>query len=351
MKRIILSFTFVLTAVLLALTIHSCKPKEENVLVVCSFGGTFQEAQRKAFFEPFQNETGITIKEATYSGEASIIEAMVKSGKVEWDVVDVEHAVLLLGKSKGLYEPIDYTVVDSSALFPEAVDQHGVGADFYSTLIAYNEQNYPDPAKRPKGWSHFWDTKKYPGPRSLRNNPYTTLEFALLADGVQPDKLYPLDVDRAFASLDKLKKNVTVWWTQGQQPPQLLSDKEVVLSSAWSGRIWNARKQKQLPLSMVWQGGLLEPEWWVIPKGAKNKDLAMKFIEFASRAENQAKMAEYFGVGPTNKNSFAHLDKNLVAELPTYPENKAKQVSINGEWWAKNQDKVTERWNKWLLEK
>lgn len=324
------------------------RPKRS--LTVCSFGGSFQESQRKAFFAPFEAATGIKVEEANYDGDLAKLKAMVLSGKVTWDVVDVELATMLLGARDNLYEPIDYSVVDPNQLMPQAKRPYGVATDFYATGIGFREDSASGSAGAPISWREFWDIGRFPGSRSLRKDPYTTLEFALLADGVDPAKLYPLDLDRAFGSLDKIKGSIKVWWTTGQQPVQLLANKEVAYTSIWSGRIWNARHTDKLPVAFCWNGGLLEPEWWVVPRGSKNKDIAYKFIDFASRPKPQADMARAFGVGPTNPKAIELLDKELAAEMPTALNNLAKEVFVNGEWWAENRSKVMDRWNKWLLE-
>jgi len=232
-----------LVVAIVALLVWLAWPRvtSDHSLTVCSFGGTFQESQRKAFFEPFAKSAGISVNEASYSGEYSKIRAMVQARSVAWDVVDVEDPNLVLGASEGMYEAIDYGVVDKTPLMPGTAQPCGVVTNIYSTVLAYDTQVYPDPAKRPKTWQDFWDVNKFPGPRALRRSPRGTLEFALLADGVPPESLYPLDVQRALRNLDKLKPHITVWWESGQQPVQLLASREVVMSSAWSGRIWNAK--------------------------------------------------------------------------------------------------------------
>lgn len=334
-----------LVAISLILSNSACTKKEPPFITVCSFGGSFQESQRKAFFEPFEKETGIKVKEASYSGEISIIEGMVRTQNVEWDVVDVEHASFIIGIKKALFEPIDLSLIDTTELVPGTFHKYGLGADIYSTVLAYNSTTF-ERKNKPKNWSDFWNVSKFPGPRALRNNPYGTLEIAILATGEK--NLYPINLNKAFASLDKIKKNINVWWTQGQQPVQLLTDKEVVMSSAWSGRIFNAKHIKNLPLEMSYENALLEPEWWVIVKGTKKYELAMKFIAFCMRPENQAKMSLLFGVGPTNKKAIELLPDSIKADLPTYPENLKKQIMINAEFWSQNFDKIIEKWNTWI---
>jgi putative spermidine/putrescine transport system substrate-binding protein len=320
------------------------KPK----LVIASYGGAYQDSQRKAYFDAFAKQFNVTIVEETHSGELAKIRAMVESGNVNWDVVDVETHMVFRGADLNLYEPIDYNVVDKTKLLPEAIHPNGVGTMYWSTVIAYNTQVFPPDKPRPTTWAEFWDIKKFPGPRCLRKNPVSTLEFALLADGVKPENLYPLDVDRAFRSLDKIKDSVKVWWETGSQPPQLLANKDVVLSSVFSGRIAAAAKEGQ-PLAFEWNQGMLDLDWWVIPRGTKNKDLAMKFIAFASSAQQQALQTNYIPYGPVNTEAFSLIPTAVRPELPTNPENKSKQFVVNAKWWAEHEKEIQERWEAWLL--
>lgn len=321
-------------------------------LVVCSYGGAFQEAQRKAFFEPFERETGIKIKEAQWSGEYAKLKAMVDAGQPTWDLVTAaEGSIIARGARDGILERIDYSGIDKSKFYPEALTDYSFGFDFFSTALAYNAADYPPGAARPQGWKDFWDTKRFPGRRSLRNDPRTTLEFALLADGVPKEQLYPLDVDRAFASLNKIRSGVNVWWTTGSQPAQLLTSGEVRLVSAFNGRISAAAAQSHLPLTVTWHGGALDTDSWIIPKGARNRDAALALIRYTARPDVQLALTRYIAYGPTMPEAYAKLGAAERAQLPSSPENRAQQFVFNGTWWAEHESAVLERWNKWQLGK
>ena len=136
---------------------------------------------------------------------------------------------------------------------------------------------------RRKTWADFWNVEKFPGRRSLRKNPIDSLEQALMADGVSIDQLYPLDVDRAFKSLDKIKQHVDVWWTGGAQSTQLLQSGEVDLISGWNARLQSAI-DGGAPATIVWDQGLYSIEGWAIPKGCPRADAAKQFIKFCSTA-------------------------------------------------------------------
>lgn len=321
-------------------------------LVVVSYGGAFQEAQRKAFFEPFEKETGIKIKEAQWSGEYAKLKAMVDSGQPTWDLVTAaEASIAARGAKEGILDRIDYTGIDKSRFYPEALTDYAFGFCVFSTAMAYNRTNYPDGTARPTSWSDFWDSKRFPGRRSLRNDPRTTLEFALLADGVPKDKLYPLDVERAFKSLDKIRASVGVWWTTGSQPPQLLADGEVALVSAFNGRISTAAARDKLPLAVEWNGGALDMDSWIIPRGAKNREAAQALIRYTARPEAQIALTQHISYGPTMPGAYEQLSPEVRAGLPSSPENRARQFVFNGEWWADNERAVLERWTKWQLAK
>ena len=129
--------------------------------------------------------------------------------------------------------------------------------------------------------------KKFPGARCLFNRSFTSLAFALLADGVPADKLYPMDIERAFRKLDQIKPHIKVWWTQGNQSQQLIGDGEVDMIA-----MWNARAQEMIdrgaPLKIVWNGAENYGGYWYAPKGTPRAKLAFRFLEFVSHPRPQA---------------------------------------------------------------
>ena len=321
-------------------------------ITVVSYGGAFQEAQRKAFFEPFERETGIRIKDAQWSGEYAKLKAMVDGGSPTWDLVTAaEASIVARGVRDGILDSIDYSGIDKSQYYPEAVTPFSFATNFFSTSMAYDARAFGASRPIPKTWAEFWDVKRFPGKRSLRNDPRTTLEFALLADGVPLDSLYPLDVDRAFRSLDRIRSAITVWWTTGSQPAQLLADREVALASAFNGRIWAAAKRDSQPLAIQWNGGALDADTWIVPRGGRNRDAVMKLIQFTARPEVQAALTQYISYGPTHRAAYANLSPAVRADLPSSPEHRSQQFVFNGEWWAANEARVLDRWVRWQTQK
>lgn len=315
-------------------------------LVITSWGGAYQEAQRKAHFEPFAKQFGVKIIEASPTDYGKL-KAMVVSGNVEWDVVDTDLDYVIRGGKEALLERLDYAKMGPKRedFLPGTQFDHGTGNIFYSTIMAWNTKKIP-PGTKPTGWKDFWDVKKFPGPRALWKYPLATLEAALIADGVAVNKIYPLDVDRAFRSLDRIKPHVTVWWETGAKPAQLVTDGEVVMTSAWNGRIQTVMKQGA-PVDFTWNGGALAGDAWVIPKGTKNKELAMEFIAWAQSPKQQAELTKYIEYGPTHNGAFKFIDPKV--DLPTTLANRAVQVFVDVNWWVENFDKVNERFLAWAI--
>ncbi|MBA8852799.1 putative spermidine/putrescine transport system substrate-binding protein [Ochrobactrum sp. RC6B] len=338
---------FILTGIVaLGTSLASTPSRAEETLVVVGQGGSYQEAQRKAFFEPFTKETGIRIIEQSPSDPAKF-QAMVESGNVEWDVVDVDQEFVYRGSKLNLFEKIDYATAGVKAEDFDAglISDYSVPSIVWSTTLNYNSERI-DAEKSASSWAEFWDVEKFPGDRTLNKRAINTLEIALLADGVEADKLYPLDVDRAFKSLDKIKPHVQVWWETAGKAEQLLVDGEVTYSAAGNARVQKA-KRDGAPVDVNWGQALQTSQSWVIPRGTPHRDAAVKFIAFVSQPERQADLAKLIDYGPSNKRAFEFIDDD--AQLPTSPRLQEQAVKTDPQWWSENYEKVSERFNQWLL--
>lgn len=354
---------FVLSSLLLTFTISACggntaAPENsgstdanagaDKELVVVDWGGARTEATKKTIFEPFEKQYGVKIISVSPTDYGKF-KAMVQSGSVEWDVVNVDTDFVIRGGKEGLLEKLDYGVIKKDGLIEDLVNEYGVGSDLFSTTIAYNTNAYSND-NHPKNWAEFWDTNKFPGSRALWKFAPATLEAALLADGVKREELYPLDVDRAFKSLDKIKKDVKVWWSSGAQSVQVLSSKEVDLAEAWNGRISKAKTDGS-PIDLEFNEGLIMANNWVIPKGAPHKDLAMKFIAFALEAKQQAAFSAEIDYSPVNEKALDLMSDEVKNRLGQSADKYKNQMFVNVEWWVENYDKVNERFQQWLLER
>lgn len=333
----------VLTAGVLSLSGAAALAAESVNFV--SWGGSTQDAQKQAWANPFSKSSGITVVQDGPTDYGKL-KAMVESGNVQWDVVDVEADFALRAASEGLLEPLDFNVIKKDRIDPRFVSEHGAGSFFFSFVLGYNESKTGTGAKAPQDWAALFDTKTYPGKRALYKWPSPgVLELALLADGVAADKLYPLDLDRAFKKLDSIKKEI-VWWGGGAQSQQLLASGEVSMGQFWNGRVF-AVQQDGAPVGVSWKQNLVMADFLVVPKGAKNKDAAMKFIANATDAKGQADFANLSAYAPVNLDSVQRLDSTLAPNMPT--AHAKDQITLDFAYWAKNGPDIATRWNEWLV--
>ncbi|MFC3677599.1 ABC transporter substrate-binding protein [Ferrovibrio xuzhouensis] len=322
----------------------SSSARAAGQLVFAGFGGAYQEGQTKALFEPFERETGIKIVQTT-GVDLAKLRAQVQSGNIEWDFISLPDRLRYTAVHDGLLMPLDYSVINNKKIVPELVTEFAVGGVTIPMLMAYSTKYYPSPDKAPKTWVDFWNIGGVPGQRGMYNGAVYTLEFALIADGVPKDKLYPLDLDRAFRSLDKIKSKL-IWWSQMSQPGPMLASGEIHVTP--SVRAITAMLAGE-PIGVSYDGAALTYEAWVVPKGTKNAANAMKFINFALQGKNQAELTKYIAFGPTNSDAAEFINPKVRPYLSSNPENAAKGFLLSGDYWGPNLDKVMERWNEWRL--
>ena len=333
-------------------------------LTVVSWGGSYARACEKAVHKPFTAETGINLRVEDYNGGLAQIRAQVETGNVHWDAVDMEMADAVRACDEGLLEPIHTDDLPPGAdgkpaeqdFFPGTLTECGVGLLFYSTIYAYNLKQFP--GAKPSSIGDFFDLQKFPGRRAMRRTPQVNLEFALMADGVPPEQVYatlsrPEGLDRAFRKLDSIKDHI-VWWETGAQPPQMLADGEVVMSTAYNGRIFNAQVLEKQPFAIVWDGQVLDKGQLVIVSGTRNLEAARKFLAFASKTESMAAIGRYISYSPVRRSGTAlistHLETgvDMKPHMPTTPKNVARALHNDWEWWSDHIDEMNERFSAWL---
>jgi len=339
---------------LMAAILAGCTPPDSerskalsSALTVVSYGGgAYQKSHETSFCEPFHLYTGVKVDSITWNAEYGKLKSMVTSGKVPWDVVEVTAAQFKRGSTDGLFADLSVKPTEGEFL-PGSIEDQGVANVYWGTVLACRKDAFTKGL--PRTWADFFDVQNFPGPRALYDDPRGNLEFALLADGVELSGLYPLDVDRAFRKLESIKKDVRVWWKDGTQPVQLLLTHEVVLASAWNGRIFASQEAKE-DIAYSWEGAALEIDYWVVPRGSANVDLASRFIAFASSPSALAKQAALVGYGPVNVSALDFIPASVRQQLPTFKENWDVSFVVDAEWWAENEETTKTRWLAWKMQ-
>lgn len=322
--------------------VHRARAAE--AIYVNTWGGPWEEAARAVLFDPFTQATGIEIKTIAPVSFAKLA-AQVRTGVYEFDVTTLGVSELARANHANLLDKYDESKIPAASLWSGAVTLNGVNSHAFANIIAYRKDKFPTGG--PKNWAEFWDTNRFPGSRCLQNYPARVLAFALMADGVAPADLFPYDLDRAFKSLDRIKKDVRVWWSQSPQSQQLLRDGEIELIGMWNTSAQQLIDQK-VPIALNYDQAVIDVAAWVVARGTPRTRNAWRFIEFAVQPERLAQFAQRNNYGPMNPASFKSLPPDVVARMPTSPENLAKAVVLNAEKLGPQFDIMAKRFEQWL---
>lgn len=328
----------------------SCAAARAETITIPNFGGAFETAASKAWFDPFTKATGIHIAKEEYDGGLAKLRAMVTAKDTIWDVMDLESDDAILGCDEGLLEKLPASVIkDRSDFIKGAVLPCAVSSMVWSTVYAYDTTKFKT---APKTIADFFNLKEFPGKRGVRKSPKAILEWALMADGVPAKDVYkvlatPAGQDQAFKKLDTIKSAI-VWWEAGAQAPQLLADGAVSMTMAYNGRIYDAQHNDKKPFKIVWDGQIYDFEYWGIPTGTKHKAAAEKFVTFATDPSRIADLSRYIAYAPPRKSAIAKIDPDTLPNMPTAPANFTNGLQIDPNFWADNLDVLNKRFQSWI---
>jgi len=336
---------------------------EPRPLTVASWGGAYERAQRAALFRPFSEQTGIAIRVARYDGDFEALREQARAGESEWDVVDMTMSDNLAACDEGLILPLDHEQLlpapDGTParrdFLPGALARCAVTHTVYATVVGFDRRAFP--GVRPGSVAALFDLERFPGPRALQRVPAANLEWALLSYGVPRQEIYNLlSTERGLAiALERLGEIAaeTLWWRDPARPPALLAAGEATMASGFNGRFFDAAVNGGAPIDIIWDGQIQEHETWAIPRGARRRAAAMRFIRFATSTRALAEFARHIPYGPARRSAIGHVSTHrpsgidMRPHLPTHPLNASRAVVKDVEWYARTYERVHERFERW----
>ncbi|MDC0396189.1 extracellular solute-binding protein [Candidatus Pelagibacter sp.] len=361
-----------LSKLLLALSFVLSVTTSAFAVTVVSWGGAYTESQKLGYGDPTAKKLGIPVNWVDYTGGLSEIKAQKEAGKITWDIIDVYAKDTIIGCDEGIFVEFDFDkdfapapdgTKASDDFFTGMPSKCAVGNILYSWNYAYNKNNVKG---TPKTAKDFFNTKKFPGKRSIYKGAMSNLELAMAAGtkaGKGGSKIYDKlskdgGVEKAIAKIKALcedPKGGCVFWNAGAQPPELLANGEVVMATGWNGRFFNAQMEGT-PIVQVWDSQILDYEYFAMVKGGPNdaNGKAMKVLREMTSTEGLAGSAKYIAYAPWRKSSIAIMEAgepwfkdgktNMVPHMPTAPANTKSYILMNPEFWADNQDEIGEKW-------
>jgi putative spermidine/putrescine transport system substrate-binding protein len=317
-----------------------------RVLRVAAWGGEVQTALRNAVWQPFATATGCAVQELTT--DYAQLAASVANGQPYADVLIADEVWAETAPNEGGVEPIGREELDRDRFGTVEATDVAIPAYAYALVDAFRRDAVVQVGK-PENWADWWDVGRYSGGRTLPRNAFGSFEFALLADGVEAEKLYPLDGARAVESLKRISgKIVDLWWDSGLEPVAWLSNERADFAAAWHYRVI-AGQQDGRAIDLQWNQGLLVADTWVIAKGTPVRDVALDFVNYATSPEVQAALARAIPLGPVTPKSFDLLEPKVAKSLPTAPDTVKQLIRQDRTWWAANKSEANEQFNCWLL--
>lgn len=327
--------------------------RAEEQVVVVGWGGVWQDAYRKALFEPFMKETGIKVIEEEFGGEYAKITSQIEAGKITWDLAAFESPQVIQGCDEGAFVKLDWAALGGrDKQIDYAAHDCGIASDIWATVMAYDGDKIAD---GPKTWADFWNVEKWPGKRGGYKDARIMLEIALMADGVAKDDIYnvlksPEGFDRAFKKLDELKPHI-LWAESAADGMQRLLAGDVAMNVNFNARVSGAAKENNRNLVIAWDSGFwVGTDFWVQIAKGPNPSAAAKMLAFYSRPETQAELVKHLSYGVPTVAAYDLMAPEIKDALPTSPDKAANAAVYSDAFWVENQAAATERFNVWAAQ-
>jgi len=324
----------------------------DDHLVIATTGGAYERALRKAWFDPFTSQTGIKV--ITVAGTNAQMRAkaaaMVKTGNVSWDLYLQGDIQASAAEHRNYAEDLS-EFCRQFAGRPDLADDACTGAGVRllstATLLAYRTNVFDKP---PATWSDMWDTQNYPGGRTFPNfdDPWRVLAAALLADGVSRNDLFPLDIDRALAKLEKIRPAVSLWWKSGDQSVQGFRNGDYDIGQIWLTRAKALQSEGQ-PVAWSYKASFLVGDRIALIKNAANRQHALELLAFwLNSPEVQAKVCEELSCTPPSSAALALMSKEARSAMPSAKDIADYAIVPDAKWINDNAALMLERWNAWI---
>jgi len=317
----------------------------DDTVTFASWGGAFQDALRSSMLKPAAEKLGIQVKEDTTNGIQDV-RAQITAGAVAWDVTEQDLPSCETLSREGKLEPIDYSIVDTTGIPKELIHKNYIGFINFTKVIAYRKDKFGE--NGPKSWADFWDMEKFPGKRAMHGKVNYNLEAALMADGVPMTEVYDTlatdeGMKRAWSKLGEIAPKVTVWYRGGSQSAQLLRDGEVDMIHMGHNRVESVNKSG-IDVAYAFDGGTMDVDCLLVPKGAPNVKNAMRLINELLSAKAQARLAITMPLGPVNTGAF---DTGIISDeqallVNTHPSNYDKQLLVDPKFYIGQLGELTE---------
>lgn len=336
----------------LAMTLAACAPNAVDPggsgssdmtlsgdVVWADYGGPTNESRYAAYFDSFATETGVDVISTSF--EDAIAFGMLDGGQGDYDLLQVSTDSFLAYQANILELPDDVPRGDN---LPENIRDYAVGGFTIGIAQGWLTETFSDGG--PQDWADFFDLESYPGNRAWPGSPGSydaSYELALLADGVAPHDLYPIDFDRAEAKLDTIRDEL-VYYTSYPEVQTLLANGSASIAVSVTGQ-FTALLNQGLDVSVQWNEAFLSPNFFVVPATAPNLENAFALAAWLADPEREAIFIERTRYIPANTQTLDLISEDTADSLP---DESSGALYFDEEWRSEHQDEFAERYTAWL---
>ncbi|MFJ6151366.1 extracellular solute-binding protein [Micromonospora profundi] len=327
-------------------TASATDPDGPVKLTFVAYGGVGQEAMIQHYQKPYTAANPNVTFVNSSPPDVAQVKAQVQSNSVLWDVVAVAPAAATQNCGT-LFEKLDFSAVDKKDLVEGTIGDCYIGNFINASPFAYRTEAFPDASKAPKTIADFFDIQKFPGRRGILTNIQNgILEYPLLADGVAPKDLYPLDVDRSLKKLDSIR-DVTTFAPNVGALQQAVGSKQVDMFLLADSRLVPLMDEGT-DVTVVWDVTVASINAFAVPKGSANVQAAQRFLPTVVSPEAVAGISEALGTAPVNLAAKSNLSQNARKVEVYGPANTGETVLQDVGWYATNFNEVTTKLTNWL---
>ena len=272
----------------------------------------------------FEKETGISVVYEEFETNESMY-PKVQAGAVAYDLVCPSDYMIQRMIENNLLDEINFDNIpnvknigeqffkSSQAFDPE--NKYSVPYTWGTVGILYNKTMIDEPVD---SWSVLWD-EKYKDQILMQNSVRDALGIALKYCGYS---LNSTDLDELHAAQEMLleQKPLVQAYVVDQVRDKMISN-EAAIGVIYSGEaIYTQTENPNLEYVVPKEGSNVWFDSWVIPKNAKNKENAEKFINFLCRPEIAKMNFDFITYSTPNTAAWDLIDEETRSNKIAFPD-------------------------------
>lgn len=315
-------FSLIATFLIIGTLFLGCGDSKDKVSINIFNAGDYIDP---ALIKDFERETGIKVNYETFETN-EIMYQKLKTDTSSYDLVIPSDYMVEKMIKENMVEKLDFNNIPNYSnigdefknLSFDPKNEYSIPYMWGTIGILYNKSMVKEPVD---SWNILWDPK-YKGQVFMLDAMRDSIGITLKKLGYSLNTTDSKQINEAKDELIKQKPNILAY--VGDEVKDRMVSDEAALAVIYSGDA-PILKEKNPDLEYVIpkEGTNLWFDCMVIPKGAKNKDSAEKFINFMLDPEIAKQNAEYIGYSTPNKAALQLLDGDIKNDKNAYPNEGA----------------------------